>query len=561
MAADELIDGHVSQKQAEKALNALLAYATKRAEKQAETELLGGREQHVWLNIAEKTIVPNRRLKPQRIPLAHPIIDPRVSSICLLTKDPQRQYKDLLETHKIRFVSRVVGVEKLKGKFKPFEARRGLLKDHDMFLADERIIPLLPKLLGTKWFKAKKQPIPVCLTRKDLKGELERAVSSTYMSQNQGTQTSIKIGTISQKPAHLLDNLRTALPAIVARIKGGWENVQNIHIKTSSSTSLPVWSCDLSEEALGRWGGGVKDADVDMEASEEEGDEEGASGDEEEDEEMDEAPVTRAKGKRRAEAEGEEEPAQPKKRAKTSDKPTSKTGTKPTSKSADTAAPKTKKPKSKAGATAATKPSAATKFPATPTTTTDAAPQDDAAPSAPPSKKRKAKKGDAAEEVAGDVSAPSTKKGKKDGKEKTAGKVNEAKAPASDAPVAAESAEKKKKGKKGTEEEASPAPKKGKAAKAEAPAKAVAPAKEVEALAKEVKALAKDVAAPVKKSKAAKESPKKAEAPAKAAGAEVDFKKKREGKTGEKKKEKVAMARPGKPSAKEGVLGKKALRA
>ena len=79
-----------------------------------------------------------------------------MSSICLLTKDPQRQYKDLLETHKIRFVSRVVGVEKLKGKFKPFEARRGLLKDHDMFLADERIIPLLPKLLGTKWFKAKK---------------------------------------------------------------------------------------------------------------------------------------------------------------------------------------------------------------------------------------------------------------------------------------------------------------------------------------------------------------------------------------------------------------------
>ncbi|KAL1692024.1 ribosomal protein L1p/L10e family-domain-containing protein [Schizophyllum commune] len=547
MAVDQLIDGHVSQKQAEKALNALLAYATKRAEKQAETELLGGREQHVWLNIAEKTIVPNRRLKPQRIPLAHPIIDPRVSSICLLTKDPQRQYKDLLETHKIRFISRVVGVEKLKGKFKPFEARRGLLKDHDMFLADERIIPLLPKLLGTKWFKAKKQPIPVCLTRKDLKGELERAVSSTYMSQNQGTQTSIKIGTISQKPAHLLDNLRTALPAIVARIKGGWENVQNIHIKTSSSTSLPVWSCDLSEEALGRWGGGVKDADVDMDASEED---EGSN--EEEDAEMDEAPVTRAKGKRRAEAEVEEEPAQPKKRAKISDKPTSKTAANPTSKSADTTAPKTKKPRSKAGATAATKPkpSAATEPPAT----TDAAPQDDAAPSAPPSKKRKAKKGDAAEDVSAPPAEASAKKGKKDKTDKAVGKVKEAKAPASDAPVAAESVEKTKKVKKGSEEEASPAPKKSKAAKA------VAPAKDVEAPAK-VQAPAKKVEAPTKKSKAAKESPKKAEAPAKAADAEVDFKKKREGKTGEKKKEKVAKARPGKPSAKEGVLGKKALRA
>lgn len=32
-----------------------------------------------------------------------------------------------------------------------------------------------------------RQPIPVCMTRKDLKGELERAISSTYFHQNQGT--------------------------------------------------------------------------------------------------------------------------------------------------------------------------------------------------------------------------------------------------------------------------------------------------------------------------------------------------------------------------------------
>lgn len=74
-----------------------------------------------------------------------------------------------------------------------------------MFLADDRVIPLLPKLLGKAFFNAKKyvcpsmsatpsltsnrsrQPVPVCLKRKDLKGELERAVSSTYFHQNQGS--------------------------------------------------------------------------------------------------------------------------------------------------------------------------------------------------------------------------------------------------------------------------------------------------------------------------------------------------------------------------------------
>ena len=72
-------------------------------------------------------------------PLAHPIVDPRTSPVCLITKDPQREYKDLLEANNIRFISRVVGVSKLKGKFKPFEARRLLLKENDLFLADQFI--------------------------------------------------------------------------------------------------------------------------------------------------------------------------------------------------------------------------------------------------------------------------------------------------------------------------------------------------------------------------------------------------------------------------------------
>lgn len=92
-------------------------------------------------------------------PLAHPLVDPRTSAVCLITKDPQREYKDLLEKHGIRFISRVVGIEKLKGKFKPFEARRLLLKENELFLADDRVIRLLPGLLGKKFFQAKKYAV------------------------------------------------------------------------------------------------------------------------------------------------------------------------------------------------------------------------------------------------------------------------------------------------------------------------------------------------------------------------------------------------------------------
>ncbi|EMD39662.1 hypothetical protein CERSUDRAFT_111967 [Gelatoporia subvermispora B] len=295
MSKSQLIDDHVSAQQCKLAVDALLDHAQKVEAKKSENELLPGKEQNVWLVVTTKQMHPEKKLKPAKIPIVHPLVDPRTSSICLITKDPQREYKDLLETHGIRFINRVVGITKLKGKFKPFEARRMLLKENGLFLADERVVPLLPKLLGKKFFDAKKQPIPVCLTRKDLKGELERAISSTYFHQNQGTCTSVKIGTLSQKPAQVLDNLKSALPAVAKHIKGGWDNLQSLHIKTNSSASLPIWSCNLGEEEGARWAG------VNMEGDSESETEAVAEKDESESDEEEDIPApSTAKGKKKA---------------------------------------------------------------------------------------------------------------------------------------------------------------------------------------------------------------------------------------------------------------------
>jgi len=207
----------------------------------------------------------------------------------------------------------VVGMEKLKGKFKAFEARRLLLKENSMFLADERIIPLLPRLLGSKWFQAKKQPIPVCLTRKDLKGELERAIESSYMLQNKGTCTSVKVGILSQTPKQIQINLETAIPAIVGHIKGGWDNVQSLQIKTNASVSLPIWSCDLGDEEGGRWTGLIAEekASSQDDASEEE--------EKEKDEDVTPSkPSEQEKKTKRSKRRVEDDPEEPKKKPKPS---------------------------------------------------------------------------------------------------------------------------------------------------------------------------------------------------------------------------------------------------
>jgi ribosome biogenesis protein UTP30 len=67
MAKTELIDSHVSIKQCKRAIEALHAYATKLEKKRAETELLPSNDQHIWLQIAVKTMQPEQKLKPVRM--------------------------------------------------------------------------------------------------------------------------------------------------------------------------------------------------------------------------------------------------------------------------------------------------------------------------------------------------------------------------------------------------------------------------------------------------------------------------------------------------------------
>ncbi|KAG8813566.1 hypothetical protein FRC17_001497 [Serendipita sp. 399] len=278
------VDDRVSTAQVQKAIKSLLSYSAKKKKETQEAgkTLFADEDENVWLVVTTKTMSPSLSFKPQRIPIAHPIVDPRKDPVCLITKDPQREYKDLLEKHNVKFISRVVGITKLKGKFSPYDARRELAREYGLFLADERVVPLLPNLLGKVFFKKKKQPIPVNLQRANLKAELEAAISSTYLHQNAGTCTSIKIGHTGMDASKIIQNAEKAIPGVVRKLhlvntkrKGkpstnewagssadklseeelkefretAWENIQSLGIKTHSSVCLPIWSCSLSE----RW--------------------------------------------------------------------------------------------------------------------------------------------------------------------------------------------------------------------------------------------------------------------------------------------------------------------
>ncbi|EGG07827.1 uncharacterized protein MELLADRAFT_35435 [Melampsora larici-populina 98AG31] len=218
---------------------------------------VGSNDQFISLVITLKRIPNKDKHKPIRIALDHPLLDPKSTPVCLIVKDPQSEYKALLEERKITFISKVVGVEKLKGKHASFEARRQLMNSHGLFLADARVIPMLPKLLGSKFFQTKKLPVPVNITEPNkVKAELERGISSTYLRLSTGTCVSIKIADLSRhNETEVKENLQKVIDQVGKRIPlGGWTNVQGLHLKTGTSTSLPVWLAALTTDQFGRFG-------------------------------------------------------------------------------------------------------------------------------------------------------------------------------------------------------------------------------------------------------------------------------------------------------------------
>lgn len=63
--------------------------------------------------------------------------------------------------------------------------------------------------------------------------------------------SSIKFGTTAlHSSTQLLANLLALLPQLVVLPHSGWTNIQSLHIKTSTSVSLPIYSCSLDDESL-----------------------------------------------------------------------------------------------------------------------------------------------------------------------------------------------------------------------------------------------------------------------------------------------------------------------
>lgn len=234
-------------------------------------------ETPVWMTVTTKRhIHDSKKLQPGKIILPHPLNDDPEATICLIVADPQRHYKnivasDAFPTELRERVTRVIDYKHLTAKFKQYEAQRKLYSEHDIFLADDRVINRLPKALGKVFYKTTaKRPIPVVLQKKqpredgkrakrakkdsdeincrpteEITAEIEKAVGAALVHLSPSTNTALKVGFAGMEAKALSANIVKAANEVANKFVPKRNNgVRSIFVKGPQTVALPIWQAD-----------------------------------------------------------------------------------------------------------------------------------------------------------------------------------------------------------------------------------------------------------------------------------------------------------------------------
>ncbi|MCJ1296735.1 AP-2 complex subunit alpha-2 [Xylographa carneopallida] len=318
------------------ALRALYTYiARKSSSTAASTSQLFDEDQFIYLQISLKR-TPNRSTtKPYPLPLPHPLYTAD-TELCLITKDPPpmkahptalstttapNALKQYFAAHPVPGLNRVIGVTKLRKEFGRFKERRELLALYDLFLADDRILPLLPAVLGVKFFDKKKQPIPVDLSGAAKEKSILKALRCTYLYVPTGSSLQVKVARSSMSRVQVAENVMGVIGRLVERLPGKWKGVQMVGVKCGDSITIPVYQSLPLQAIRGSHSNGASEkegADEEEEGAEDAAmdgvDEQSEQAEEEEEEaEAVKTPVNKAveAGKKRKHNEAEEESTTP----------------------------------------------------------------------------------------------------------------------------------------------------------------------------------------------------------------------------------------------------------
>ncbi|XP_010475365.1 PREDICTED: ribosomal L1 domain-containing protein 1-like [Camelina sativa] len=200
----------------------------------------------VYLIVTVKRIPQLDRTNPIMIPLPHPLIDLSAEDspeLCLIIDDKHKNKitKEAalkkIEAEKIP-ITTVIKVSKLKSDLVKLEKEKRCC---ELYFAERRLMPVLPKLLGKEFAKKKKNPIAVNLRHGNWKEQIEKACESALFFVGTGTCSVVKVAKLSMGRKEIVENVMESVNGIGDSVPGKWKNVRFFHIKLLESMALPVY--------------------------------------------------------------------------------------------------------------------------------------------------------------------------------------------------------------------------------------------------------------------------------------------------------------------------------
>lgn len=235
----------------ERALRALL----KHHESSSDDQQLLGNDLDVQVQFSLARIPGKASAKPIRVEIPHSLVNVggdgddtslQDAQVCIIVKEESKPWvQEMIERfpNELGCVKKVLGLQSLRTKHKSFSQRRELLARFDVFFADDRILPMLTKALGGKFFEKKKQPIPIALTRKEaLPFAVQKNLKSTFMFLSAGTCVTVKAGNTGMDATKLLENIQSIAQVVPGKVPRKWANIRSVSIKTSASVALPIYN-------------------------------------------------------------------------------------------------------------------------------------------------------------------------------------------------------------------------------------------------------------------------------------------------------------------------------
>jgi len=136
-------------------------------------------------------------------------------------------------------VKTVLGQTELEALGKSPKDIRKLAKEHEYFLAEPSLMPLLGRFLGKYLAPRGKMPQPI-VPNIDIEQLLERLTRTSKLRIKENPVILTKVGTVKMDNKEIAENIEAIIHALESRLEKGIQNIRSAYIKTTMGSSVVI---------------------------------------------------------------------------------------------------------------------------------------------------------------------------------------------------------------------------------------------------------------------------------------------------------------------------------